>query len=129
MNPMTSEWIEKAEEDFLSARREYQARKSPNYNAACFFVQQAVEKYLKARLQEAEVEFSKTHDLVRLLDLLAFIEPLWQTYRFSFRSITTYAADYRYPGQKATQDEAKEALKICKSFRITARQSLGLSLE
>lgn len=129
MNPMTVEWIEKAEEDFLSARREYQARKSPNYNAACFFVQQSVEKYLKARLQETDIEFGKTHDLVKLLDLLDSIEPLWQTYRFTFRSITTYAVDYRYPGQKSSKDEAKEALKICKSFRVTARQSLGLSAE
>ena len=40
--------------DFKSAGREMRARKDPNYDAACFFVQQCVEKHLKARLQEAE---------------------------------------------------------------------------
>lgn len=126
MNLLSNEWIEKAEEDFICAQREYRARKSPSYNAACFFVQQCVEKYLKARLQEAGIEFGKTHDLVRLLDMLEPIEPLWLSYRFAFRSISTYAVDYRYPGAKATQEEAKEALRFCKSFRATARQSLGL---
>ena len=30
------EWVEKAEGDFISAKREYRARKRPNYDAACF---------------------------------------------------------------------------------------------
>jgi len=75
MQPLTSEWIEKAEEDFISAQREYRARNRPNYNAACFFSQQCIEKYIKARLQEAEIEIIKTHDLVKLLDLVEPVEP------------------------------------------------------
>ena len=30
MNPLTLEWVEKAEGDLITARREYHARKSPN---------------------------------------------------------------------------------------------------
>ena len=48
MNPLTHEWIEKAEGDFTTAGRELRARKNPNYEAACFHAQQCAEKYLKA---------------------------------------------------------------------------------
>jgi hypothetical protein len=37
MKPVAREWIAKAEADFLSAQREFRARKHPNYDAACFF--------------------------------------------------------------------------------------------
>ena len=50
MKASALEWIEKAEADFISAGREYRARKQPNHDAACFFAQQCVEKYLKALL-------------------------------------------------------------------------------
>ncbi|MEG3864862.1 MULTISPECIES: HEPN domain-containing protein [unclassified Microcoleus] len=46
MNPLTVEWVDKAEGDFTTALRELRARKSPNYDAACFHAQQCVEKYL-----------------------------------------------------------------------------------
>ena len=36
MNAITHEWVEKADADFISAGREYRARKQPNYDAACF---------------------------------------------------------------------------------------------
>jgi HEPN domain-containing protein len=127
MKPLTLEWVEKAEEDFISAQREYRARKRPNYNASCFFAQQCTEKYIKARLQEGEIEFGKVHDLVKLLELVTEVEPLWESYRPTFRPITAYAVGYRYPGESADKAEAAEALKICRSFRKVARQALRLS--
>ena len=50
MKVTTREWIEKAEADYVSAGREYRARNRPNFDAACFFAQQCIEKYLKGRL-------------------------------------------------------------------------------
>jgi HEPN domain-containing protein len=44
MKRAAREWIEKAEADFVSAGREYRARKQPNFDAACFFAQQCLEK-------------------------------------------------------------------------------------
>ena len=38
MKATAREWIEKAEADFLSAGREYRARKRPNFDAACLAV-------------------------------------------------------------------------------------------
>ncbi|OPX99841.1 MAG: HEPN domain protein [Syntrophorhabdus sp. PtaB.Bin047] len=66
MNPLTAEWIEKAENDFATAVREMRVRKRPNYDAVCFHSQQCVEKYLKAILQENGIAFGKTHNLVIL---------------------------------------------------------------
>lgn len=126
MKPLTREWVEKAEADFISAQRELRARKRPNYDASCFFAQQCIEKYIKARLQEANIEFGKIHDLVKLLDLASSVEPLWEPYRPTFRPLSAYAVAFRYPGESADKEEAAEALKICREFRKTARQSLGL---
>jgi len=76
MKPLTREWVEKAENDWGSLRREIRARKNQNYDAACFFAQQCVEKYIKARLVEANVYFKKVHDLSYLLGLAAEIAAL-----------------------------------------------------
>lgn len=81
MNPITSEWVQKAEGDFATAKRELQVSIEPNYDAVCFHAQQCVEKYLKAKLQEANVQFGKIHDLPTLLDLILPIETTWNTLR------------------------------------------------
>src|SRR5438309_443570 len=77
MKPLTREWVKKAEGDFSTAQREIRARKSPNHDSACFHAQQCVEKYFKARLQEAGMGFPHTHDLEALLAIVLPIEPLW----------------------------------------------------
>ena len=81
MKPVAREWIAKAEADFLSAQREFRARKHPNYDAACFFAQQWVEKYLKGRMADAGMVVPRTHDLAALLDALLPLEPLWEAAR------------------------------------------------
>ncbi|RPJ28438.1 MAG: HEPN domain-containing protein [Chloroflexi bacterium] len=126
MKLLTREWVEKAEADFISAQREFRARKRPNYDATCFFAQQCIEKYIKARLQEAEIEFGKIHDLVKLLELVSTVESLWELYRPTFRPISAYAVNFRYPGESASKEEAAEVLKLCRNFRKVARTSLGL---
>lgn len=59
MKQITAEWIRKAEADFATAQREFAVEVEPNYDAVCFHSQQAVEKMLKARLQEADIQFRK----------------------------------------------------------------------
>ena len=48
MKPITGEWVDKAEGDFVTAQRELNALDHPNYDAVCFHSQQCAEKYLKA---------------------------------------------------------------------------------
>jgi HEPN domain len=81
MQPLTREWVGKVEGDFATARRELRARKAPNYDAACFHAQQCAEKSRKARLQEADIPFGRTHNLPVLLELLLPIEPSWEMLR------------------------------------------------
>jgi hypothetical protein len=80
MKPITLEWIAKAEGDFAIVEREARARKNPNYDGLCFHAQQCAEKYLKARLTEAGIDFPKTHVLATLLDLVLVVEPLWEVF-------------------------------------------------
>jgi HEPN domain-containing protein len=44
MNPLTLEWIEKAEGDFATATREFAVTEKPNYDAVCYHAQQCAEK-------------------------------------------------------------------------------------
>lgn len=126
MQPLTLEWVVKAEGDFATASREYRVRKAPNYDAVCFHAQQCAEKYLKARLQEANIRFKPIHNLPRLLDLLVPVEPRWELMRPLLHTITSYAVDVRYPGETATKQDAREALENCRIVRRVARASLDL---
>lgn len=126
MKLLTQEWVSKAEGDFISAQREFRARKNPNFDATCFHAQQCAEKYLKARLQEANIPFGKTHDLVVLLDLVLPTEPLWAVHRSKLRDLTASAVEFRYPGEIADRETARTALAISKEIRHAVRNSLGL---
>jgi HEPN domain-containing protein len=126
MKRSTREWIEKAEADFVSARREYRARVQPNFDAACFFAQQCVEKYLKARLVEAGVSFPKTHDLEMVLDLVLPTEPLWEAFRPILSDLTAFAAAFRYPGESATREMARTAIRNAAGVREHIRRGMGL---
>jgi HEPN domain-containing protein len=127
MKPLTSEWVDKAEGDFITARRELRARKAPNYDAACFHAQQCAEKYLKARLQEEGIAFSRTHDLATLLDLLLPVEPSWAVMRSDLDRLTSFAVEFRYPGTSADKAMARSAVAVCQDVRHRVRMSLGLA--
>jgi HEPN domain-containing protein len=127
MKPLTREWIEKAEADFATARRESRVRKHPNYDAVCFHCQQCVEKYLKARLQEDRIVFSKTHNLMFLLDLLMPSYQTWNVLGSDLQILNKFAVAYRYPGESTDMQTARDALERCKRIRDVVRKSLGLS--
>lgn len=126
MKPLAREWVRKAENDFKVARQILRRRKEVVPDAACFFCQQCIEKYLKARLVESGLAFPRTHDLVPLLRLCAPVEPLWPAYEKILDTMSDFAVDFRYPGHSATLRQARLALKHCLSFRAEARRSLGL---
>jgi HEPN domain-containing protein len=128
MKRTTREWVKKAENDFKVAVQILRRRKDIVPDAACFFSQQCVEKYFKARLIEAGIIFPRTHDLLQLLSLCASVEPLWQSYAKAVDVMSDYAVDFRYPGHSATLREARLALKHCRSLRSEVRRSLGLKI-
>lgn len=126
MKPLTSEWIEKAEEDWNVLLQIYGARKNPAYNATCFHAQQCAEKYLKGRLEEADIAFAKTHDLDELLQQAKAIEPTWSALQPELDFLNDFSVLYRYPGSSASKATAKRAVDACRKVRRAARESLGL---
>ena len=126
MKPITNEWISKAEADFATLERECRARKSPNYDGICFHAQQCAEKYLKARLCEAGISFSKIHDLVTLLDEVLGVQPEWETFREDLAFLSDFAVSFRYPGEAADRESALDARTRCRRFRLAVRQAMSL---
>ena len=119
MNGTVREWIQKAEADFATAKRELQVKDQPNYDGVCFHAQQGVEKLMKALLINKGVTPPKTHRLFVLDELLRPVCPDWEADKESLRLLTNAAIDFRYPGETADYDEAKEALEI--SLRLRER--------
>lgn len=128
MKQLTHEWVEKAEGDWHDAQRAFRARKYPNYDSGCFHAQQCAEKYFKARLEEASLTFSKTHDLPSLLSLALTVEPQWVALQQPANALNAYSVDFRYPGNWATKDRAKQAIADCREIRRAVRTALGLPI-
>jgi len=126
MKPITVEWVEKAEGDFAMMQRECAAPDNPNYDGICFHAQQCAEKYLKARLCETDISFSKIHDLVALLELALVAEPAWENFRQDLAYLSDFAVTFRYPGESADRESALDARRRCRLFRKAARNALQL---
>jgi HEPN domain-containing protein len=126
MKPMTAEWVAKAEGDFAMMARECQVQKDPNYDGICFHAQQCAEKYLKARLCEADISFSKIHDLVALLEQALGVEPGWEAFREDLAYLSDFSVTFRYPGESADRESAIDAQRRCRVFRDAVRNALGL---
>lgn len=101
-------------------------RKVPVRDHVCFHFQQAAEKYVKARLDEANVRFPKTHDIELLVTLATQIEPLWMALAPAGKRLSDYGVRIRYPGNEATAREVKVAHADAKAIRQEARLVLGL---
>lgn len=126
MNGVIREWIEKAEGDFHTAEREMRVRKAPNYDAVCFHAQQCAEKYLKAFLLHCHIPFRPIHDLEMLLEAIIPIHKDFESLRDALLLLNDYAVDVRYPGEFATQEEARAAVKAMRAVREFIRHRLGL---
>ena|SRR5579859_3378443 len=125
MKKLTREWLQKAEEDLAAAKR-LASGKPPLINTACFHCQQAVEKFLKAFLQEFDLEIPKIHELDELLDLLLPKDATLEQIRPGLDDLTPFAVEYRYPGKKASARETRSSLKLAENVRHEIRARLGL---
>jgi HEPN domain-containing protein len=126
MNPLTVEWVEKAEGDYITAGRELRSRVSPNMDAVCFHSQQVAEKYLKAVLQEIGLPIPKIHKLTELFALCLKIDSSYQKLYVDLTTLEDYAVIFRYPGAQADKSQAKAAYKAAKVVRNFVRDKLGL---
>ncbi|MCG3110845.1 MAG: HEPN domain-containing protein [Candidatus Manganitrophus sp. SB1] len=125
MKPETLEWVEKAEGDLKVARREMGAV-DPVWNVICFLAQQCGEKYLKAFLEESNIAFPKTHDLVVLLNISG--EPLQdlKAHKEQLARLSVFGIASRYPGRQADREAAEDSMKTAEMIRTILRSRFGL---
>lgn len=117
MNGTVREWVDKAEGDLRTARRELQAADEPNYDAACFHAQQCVEKFIKAVLIHHHVVPPRIHNLERLHELLLKVCPAVELNAAELRLLTNVGMAARYPGEEPDRDDAVQAVAICEGMR------------
>jgi len=72
---------------------------------------------LKAYLIFKEITFPKTHDLPALLELCREFISEFEFWRELFELLNPYSVQFRYPGEEASVDEARVAIKTIKQIR------------
>jgi len=127
MNPLTAEWIAKAEADYEGAVDLRRRRKNPLPDLVCFHCQQCAEKYPKALLQESGIAFPKTHVLTDLLTLTVTVCASLRSLQPQLTVLENYAVRFRYPGMDSTLTQAIDALQAVRAVRRLVRAELGLS--
>jgi HEPN domain-containing protein len=116
------EWLVKADEDLKFAGSNIQ--EGNNYYAQiCFHFHQASEKFLKAYIVAYDLEFEKTHNLIKLLSICSLKNPAIISLNEECERLNTAYIDTRYPVHwpvDYTRDKAlnmkKDAEKIEKTI-------------
>ena len=126
MKPETQEWIDKAEGDRKVARREIQTA-DPVWNVVCFLAQQCAEKYLKGFLEEHNIVFQKTHDLLVLLNSSRGLLSELDSLKPQLAHLSIFGIATRYPGTQADEEAAEDAIQTTEVVRTVVRTKLGLS--
>lgn len=126
MKPETQEWIDKAEGDRKVARREIQTA-DPVWNVVCLLAQQCTEKYLKGLLEEHNVAFQRTHDLLVLLQASRGLRSDLDSLRPQLVHLGTLGIATRYPRTQADEEAAENAIQTTEVVRTVVRTKLGLS--
>ena len=92
---------------------------------ACFHLQQATEKLLKALLASRGQDFPLTHDLRRLLDRLVVEFPQLEEFREDFLVFESFAVEIRYEDEMGvSREEALVALEVVTRLRDLIRTLL-----
>jgi len=119
------QWLRKGTDDLKVARHLLNAKPDLSYGAA-FHAQQAAEKLLKAVLVWHQVEFAKTHDIGRILDLVRTTDPKLADRVRESAALTPYGVDVRYPGDQPepTREEAREAVAMAERVEQAVLQHL-----
>jgi HEPN domain-containing protein len=125
MKPLTAEWLQKAENDWIVAQTMYRARKKPVYDAVCFHAQQCAEKALKAMLQEYGRDIPKVHKLLDLLKLCKELDTSLEILLPDLLVLERYSVNVRYPGLSADKEEARAALRAMETVRKLLMTKLG----
>jgi HEPN domain-containing protein len=105
-----TDWLRIAEKDLTRASYLLDI---PDPEAAGFFLQQAVEKFLKAFLLSKGWELQRIHDLEALLNVALKHDPTLEPHRSICQKITGFYLVERYPfiaESGLTQDDVSDSL-------------------
>lgn len=116
-------WLEKAESDLRAAEVLLAAAQIDPATIA-FHAQQAAEKYLKSLLVRHQVPFPRTHDIGKLLELAETVETGIEAELSTATTLTPYAVEFRYPGERLEREAARKAVHLARSVRDTVLDRL-----
>ena len=107
---LVKEWLSKAEHDLGMAQLALE-HKGEYTDSICFHCQQYVEKILKGYLTCLDIDFSKSHNLVYLVDMIAAREKVNADLYSIAELLDDYAIGIRYPGNcyEPTKEDATNA--------------------
>jgi HEPN domain-containing protein len=108
MKAITREWLARAADDLAAAR--LLLTQADLTNVVAFHAQQAVEKVLKAAIEELHLDLVRTHSLTRLYELVRSHYPIVDDVDMLDRLEAVYI-DTRYPGEMGLLPYGKPAPK------------------
>jgi len=119
-DPEVAAWLRKAEGDLRMARLAIETE-DPLWDQACFHCQQAAEKSLKAISVACEQPVPRTHDLVRVIQLLAEYLPRVEELGEHAAVLTPFGVSPRYPTFLASETETEATDALRRAQEIYAR--------
>ncbi len=110
---LVNQWVKIAKRDLLAAAQGLETEVVVT-DAVCFHCQQAAEKFLKAFLVKNQIEFTKTHNIMVLLNLCSNTDKSFKSRLSEADLLTDYAVEIRYPDDwyEPTLEETRQAYKI-----------------
>ena len=125
ISELVQQWLYKAEADFGLAG--HLVSEERYLNAVGFNSQQAAEKFLKAFLVQHQVEFAKTHEIGKILDLVALVDDSVARCLRGANALTRYGVEPRYPSDlpELSLADAEAAVAHAARVRTAIYAALG----
>ena len=119
------QWLNRARKD-LAACEVLLKGSLEDYENVGFHAQQSAEKFIKAFLVRHQIEFSKTHNIALLTQLVASVNPELAQKLTDADTLTPYGVEFRYPGDlpSVSRSEGEKALRLAEETRDLILASL-----
>jgi HEPN domain-containing protein len=122
---LSGDWLAKAAVDLLVCER-LLGQDAAFFETVAFHAQQAAEKSLKALLVARQLEFPRTHDIERLVELVARDDGALAEALADAAELTPFGVEYRYPGEYAPV--TAEAADACVSLARKVHNEISTRL-
>lgn len=114
MKYITGEWLKAASYDILTIKKIL--NEEDLTHIASFHAEQAVEKVLKALIEEQNINVPKIHDIRRLHKMVEALIPLDEEHLEILLTINELYTDSRYPGDFGLLPDGKPGIDDARKF-------------